>query len=233
MSPRGRFCREPAQDRNRQNSEKRFAQEILAGARDASFRFQDGQRIGQDRLTGASELGFRQGVLDGFEPNRGRKTFSRRIALLARRERSERLAGVAEQTARRIVSVPSGLAAQALRSRLGRGFLAQGIRWPQRLADATVHFLGRDGARRSAADGQFTRPRPDRPDDHRLWYGSAEETLRAENSERRRNLVPGIFGTQRGFRSREFANGCSSRWRSLHRQRPKSLDQLRLDRRLV
>src|ERR1700685_3646150 len=109
------------------------------------------------------------------------------------------------------------------------------VSWPKEFGGRSASLMQQSifWEEMARADGQFTRPRPDRPDDHRLWYGSAEETLRAENSERRRNLVPGIFGTQRGFRSREFANGCSSRWRSLHRQRPKSLDQLRLDRRLV
>src|SRR5271163_4825780 len=114
MSSRGRFCRKPAEDRNRKNPKKRSAQAILARAGDTAFRFQGSPGNGEARLNKSSSLGFRKGVLDGFELNCGRKTFSRRTAFLARCERSERLACLAEQATRRIVPLSSGLAAQAL-----------------------------------------------------------------------------------------------------------------------
>ena len=72
-----------------------------------------------------------------------------------------------------------------------------------------------------------------RPHDHCLRHRSAKEAVHSENSERGRNLVPGLLRAQRRLRSCRSANRSASGRRSLHRQRPESVDQLRLGWRLV
>src|ERR1700677_4803945 len=67
-------------------------------------------------------------------------------------------------------------------------------------AEQQSNILGRKGSRRGAADGQLSRSRSHRPHDHRLWNRSAKKTLHSKNSERRRNLVPGVLRASRGLR---------------------------------
>ena len=61
---------------------------------------------------------------------------------------------MARETARRIVPVLERVAAKTRWRPVGGGFLAERIRGPQRDADGAGDFLGRDGAGRSAADGE-------------------------------------------------------------------------------
>src|ERR1700688_5001569 len=99
---------------------------------------------------------------------------------------------MARKAARGIVPLPARMATEAPCWQLGGSFLAQGIRGPQRHADAASTLLGRDGARRRATDGQRAGFGSDWTHHYRLWNGSAKETLHSENSERRRDLVPGL-----------------------------------------
>src|SRR5580700_10384647 len=116
---------------------------------------------------------------------------------------------------------------------MGGGFLAQGIRWARRDADGAVAILGRDGACRSAADGELAWAWVDWSDDHRVWNGRAEEAIHSEDSERGRNMVPGILGAECGFGPSSAADGSAAGRRPLCRQRAESVDELRLDRELV
>src|SRR5579872_3013210 len=100
---------------------------------------------------------------------------------------------MARKAHRGIVSLSARLATKAPGGALGSRFVAQGIRWPQRHADAASHILGRDGARRSATDGQLARLRSYRTHDHSMRNGGPEKALHPENSERRGNLVPGLL----------------------------------------
>src|SRR6202041_439243 len=68
---------------------------------------------------------------------------------------------------------------------------------------------------------------------HRVWNGRAEEAIHSEDSERGRNMVPGILGAECGFGPGSAADGSAAGRRPLCRQRAESVDELRLDRELV
>src|SRR5271156_1277278 len=89
----------------------------------------------------------RRSFIHGLKTNRRRNQFPRRTTRLASHQRSQRLGRVARKAPRRILSLPSRLAAQTPRRPLGRCLLAQRIRRPQRHAHAAVPLLGRNGPR--------------------------------------------------------------------------------------
>ena len=223
-------CRRPEPE----NPEKRSAQEILAGQETLRSDFKapsggSGSRLNQmfeparKRSTSimicsgpkdASRAGcaHEEGVLvHGFELNCGRKSFSRRTPRLARSERPERLG---PSGAKNPSKNPSPICAPG-NTKLQEGRWAA-VSWPKEYGgrSATLMqqatFLGRDGARRSPAHGQFARPGPHRPHHHCLRHRSAKKTLHPENSQRRRNLVPGLFRAERRLRPRRPANRSAS-----------------------
>ena len=110
------------------------------------------------------------------------------------------------------------------------------VSWPKEyggrsaISDGAIDLLGRDGARGSATHGEFAGARADRPDDHRLRYGGAEDTLHSEDPERRRNLVPGIFGAERGLRSCERCRRKRGSTAITTSSTGRSVDELRVDR---
>ena len=63
-----------------------------------------------------------------------------------------------------------------------------------------------------------------RPGHLHLRQRRAEEEVSAAHSLRRGLVVPGLFGTGRGLRSRFRPHQGGARRRSLHRQRPEDLD---------
>src|ERR1700722_17792866 len=148
-------------------------------------------------------------------------------------QRSQRLERMARKADGGIVFVSACLAAETSRRSLGGGFLAERIRRAQRYADAANHFLGRDGQGRSATHGQLARARPHWSNDYRVRNGGAEEALHSKNSERRGDLVPRLFRAECGFRPGRIANGSAFGGRPLRRERPKSVDELRLGWQLV
>src|SRR5580704_1982369 len=148
-------------------------------------------------------------------------------------ERSQRLERMARKADGGIVFVSACLAAETSRRALGGGLLAERIRRARRYADAANPFLGRDGPGRSATNGQLARARPHWANDYRVRNGRAEEALHSKNSERRGDLVSGLFRAECRFRPGELADGSAFGGRPLRCERPKSVDELRLGWQLV
>src|SRR5712692_5502 len=109
---------------------------------------------------------------------------------------------------------------------MGRRFVAERVRRAQCKPDAAIHFLGGNGAGGSAADGELPGSRAHRAHYHCLRHGRAKEALYPKDSERGRNLVPGILRTERGLRPRESADRGPPGWRRLCREWPESVDEL-------
>ena len=95
------------------------------------------------------------------------------------------------------------------------------VSWPKEYGgrgasfDGTSDFHGRDGASRSSADGERLGPWIDWTYDHRLRDRRAEKAIHPQNSERRRDLVPGILGAECRLRPRRRADRSRARRRSL------------------
>ena len=83
---------------------------------------------------------------------------------------------------RRVGRVRQGVAAPALRGRLVRRALAEGVRRPRRVADRADHLPGGDGARRRAAAHQPRRADHGRAGADRARHRGAEAALPAEAS---------------------------------------------------
>src|SRR5260370_354799 len=140
---------------------------------------------------------------------------------------------MARKAYRGVLPVFEGLAAETVRRWMGRRVVAERIRRARRKLDAAIHFLGRNGARGSAADGELPGSRPHPAHHYCLWHGRTKEALYPQDSERGRNLVPGIFRTERGLRPCEPSDGGPPGWRRLCCQWTESMDELRLGGRLV
>src|SRR5260370_40573712 len=112
-----------------------------------------------------------------------------------------------------VLPVFEGLAAETVRRWMGRRVVAERVRRARRKLDAATHFLGRNVACRSAADGEFSGSRAHRAHHHCLWHGRTKEALYPKDPERGGNLVPGILRTKRRFRPCEPADRGPTRWR--------------------
>src|SRR5229473_3797891 len=84
---------------------------------------------------------------------------------------------MARKAYRRVLPVFESLAAETVRRRMGRRVVAERIRRARRKLDAAIHFLGRNVARGSAADGEFPGSRAHRAHHHCLWHGRTKEAL--------------------------------------------------------
>src|SRR5260370_26679880 len=135
---------------------------------------------------------------------------------------------MARKAYRRILHVFERLAAETVRRRRGRRVVAERIRRARRKLDAAIHFLGRNGARGSAADGEFPGSRAHRAHHHCLWHGRTKEALYPKDPERGGNLVPGILRTKRRFRPCEPADRGPTRWRRLCCEWTEGVNELRL-----
>src|SRR5260370_39261319 len=109
---------------------------------------------------------------------------------------------------------------------MGCGLVAERVRRAERKPHAANHFLGRNGARGSAADGELPGSRVDRAHHHYLRHGRTKKTLYPQDSERGRNLVPGIFRAERRLRPCESADGGAPGWRPFCREWAESVDEL-------
>src|SRR5271163_371364 len=116
---------------------------------------------------------------------------------------------------------------------MGRLELAQRIRRARRKHHAAAHLRrGNDQGQRADA-GERPRHHVGRADFDPPGHRGAEETVHPEDIVRRRNLVPGIFRTQRRLRRGFAANPRHRRWRQLRRQWTEDLDLRCSSRRLV
>src|SRR6266568_7501107 len=147
---------------------------------------------------------------------------------MARSQCAEGLERMARKAYRGVLPVFESLAAETVRRRMGRRVVAERVRRTRRKLDAAIHFLGRNGACRSASNGELPGSRIDRAHDHCLWHGRTKEALYPKDPERGRNLVPGILRTERRFRPCEPADRGPTRWPRLCCEWPESVDELRL-----
>ena len=131
------------------------------------------------------------------------------------------------------VRVPSRLAAQAARGRMGRRLLAQGIRRSRRHADRAGDLQRGGGPRADAVGGQRARAGDGRPDRDRARDGGAAKALPAADPVRRRDLVPGVLRARRrlGPGIAEDARGAPRR--RMGRDRAEGVDDVRAPRQVV
>ena len=122
--------------------------------------------------------------------------------------------------------VRHGLAAEALRRRLRRHQLAEGVRRPRRDAHRAARLLRGDRARRRALRRRELRRPPATAGPTVIAEGSSPSRRRAHAAHpaRRGGLVPGLLGAVGGLRPRGARTTARARRRPLRGERPQDLD---------
>ena len=125
------------------------------------------------------------------------------------------------------VRTPPGLAALAVRRRLHRAHVAQGVRRPRPHLHGGADPPARDGAGEGPAHPERARRRHGRSHDRRVGDRGAEEALPRQDPLVRRGLVPGLLGAELGLGPRVAADARRQGRRSLRHQRPEGVDVVR------
>ena len=122
----------------------------------------------------------------------------------------------------------------AVRRRVRRDQLAQGVRGPRGHPVGTPHLPGGDGAGSGTVRrAQLRRAAACRTDPHRGGHARAEGVPPSRHPHRRPCLVPGVLGAECGQRSRQPADPRRSRRRRLRDLGAEDLDQFRAYGRLL
>ena len=130
---------------------------------------------------------------------------------------------------RRRCQLPAGhrrMAAQAVRTRLGRARLAPIAGRLRMVTDAALHLRQR-AIGHWRAGGAALRDQDGRPGDPEVRQRGAEGTLPAAHPARPGLVVPGLFRARRRLRPGGAEDARRTRRRPLHRQRLEDLDHLR------
>ena len=121
----------------------------------------------------------------------------------------------------------------ALRRRVRRHHLADGVRRPRPAAGVPGHLPGGVGPARRTRSRRGDRPRHGRADDHGVGEHRAEGALPAPTAVRRGDLVPGLLRARRRLRPRLAAHQGRARRRQLGGQRAEGVVLVRARRGLV
>ena len=121
----------------------------------------------------------------------------------------------------------------ALRGRLHRAHLAEGVRRRRQAVQLSGDLPRGDGSRRGAAAPRRDRARHGRPDDHRARHRGPEGPLPPASALGRGDLVPGLLRAGRGLRSLRRADELAPRGLPVRRRRPEGVVVVRAHRRLV
>ncbi len=125
------------------------------------------------------------------------------------------------------------MAAQALRGRLRRLLLAEGVRRPGGDHGRAGSVRRGDGARQGAPSGERARHGDGRAGGHHPRDRRAEGALAQADPDRRGDLVPGLLGARVGVRPGLAQDQGGQVERRVGRDRPEGLDDLRAQGQVV
>ena len=125
-----------------------------------------------------------------------------------------------------------GVAADALRRRMGGHRVAEGVRRPRRCRLAAADLQRGAVTLRRRGRGVRGRDRDGRADDHRVGHRRAAAALPRADAERRARVVPAVLRAGRGLRPRGPAHARGTRRRAVGRERAEGLDVGRAPQRL-